>query len=101
MRYKDKVKQDMKDLDMDAQNWEALTTDRPNWKITLTQHLKSGEARLRETAAVKRARRKAQNKNPASVHVCDNCRRDCQSRIGLFSHRRRCTGQPQHQGHYP
>ena len=92
LRFKDVVKRDMRDLDIDINEWESIAADRSRWKATLTQHLKLGEKRLIREAADKRKRRKAQaSAVPISTsYLCDTCSRDCHSRIGLLSHSRRC-----------
>ena len=103
LRYRDVVKRDMIELDMDVKNWETLAADRPKWRLTLKKQLESNEQRLKNAATEKRARRKERvNVNrPASNFICDLCGRDCHARIGLSSHRRRCTGIRHHQGHHP
>lgn len=101
LRFRDIIKRDMKDLNMDVDNWEALADDRSAWRSSLTQHLRSGEERHQNTASEKRARRKERDNalRSASIFICDLCDRDCHARIGLSSHRRRCTGQRHPQGH--
>ena len=90
LRYKDVVKKDMKDLEINTNTWEAIAADRSRWKTTLTQRLKSGEEKRIQSAAAKREKRKAQAlAAPAeSNFICGQCRRDCHSRIGLSSHLR-------------
>jgi len=43
-------------------------------------------------ATGKRARRKERNNSNRleTIHRCDHCDRDCHSRIGLYSHKKRC-----------
>ena len=95
LRYKDVCKRGMKALDMDIESWENLASDRVKWRGTLKHLLKSGEDKLMNAAADKGARRKAQNiaNRPETTHICDLCNKDCHSRIGLHSHRRRCSVQ--------
>ncbi|XP_063595337.1 uncharacterized protein LOC134772300 [Penaeus indicus] len=71
-----------------------LLYGRPSkWRGALTQHLKSGEEKLSQAATERRARRKQSDSSnrPDTEHKCDFCNKDCHSRIGLFSHRRRCS----------
>ena len=92
LRYKDACKRDMKALDINTNFWEDIAADRTSWKNTLHKQLLTGEERLSAVAAEKRARRKETTVNrPESTHRCDLCDRDCHSRIGLYSHKRRCS----------
>ena len=95
LRFKDVCKRDMKALDIATESWEDLAADRTRWRSSLSSHLKSGEEKLMSVAADKRARRKARDNTtrPDTTFTCDVCDKDCHSRIGLYSHRRRCTTQ--------
>ena len=95
LRFKDVCKRDMRALDINTESWEGLANDRSRWRSTLNKHLKSGEEKLMNMAAVKRTSRKERNNSsgPDSIHRCDHCDRDCLSRIGLYSHKRRCPTQ--------
>ena len=94
LRFRDVCKRDMKALQMDPDHWEALAADRPKWRNSLMKHLKTGEENLTKAAMEKRARRKARlpvsNPNSDTAHKCTICGRVCGSRIGLYSHMRRC-----------
>lgn len=95
LRYKDVCKRDMKALDINVNSWENVATNRTVWRSMLYQHLKTGEEKMAAEAAAKRARRRERIANrPESSHKCDRCDRDCHSRIGLFSHKRRCSLYP-------
>ena len=93
LRFKDVCKRDMKALDIDISTWEELAQDRSSWRITLNAGLKAGEVKLRQLADAKRAKRKGKQLQPTAVtaYKCSRCNRDCHSRVGLYSHRRRCT----------
>ncbi|GAA6101903.1 uncharacterized protein LOC116952123 [Tachysurus ichikawai] len=83
LRYKEVCKKDMKMANINVNNWESYADDRPAQKAE----------KVRNTnLAKKRARRKANQQQPqqASAFTCSKCNRDCHSRIGLFSHSRRC-----------
>ena len=73
--------------------WEGLAADRTEWRSALKQHLETGEEKLMAAAADKLARRKEGSSSirPKTTHRCDVCNKDCHSRIGLFSHKRRCS----------
>ena len=83
----------MKALDIDPERWEELADDRDRWRQDLGRGLQRGEAKLRQAAEEKRARRKnSQQTTPGdSVFKCSHCNRDCHSRVGLYSHNRRCS----------
>lgn len=99
LRYKDVCKRDMKALDIDTTNWESLAENRVTWRHQLSSGLKKGEQILRAAADDKRKRRKASQQRPQStasptsdsVFTCQTCNRHCKSRIGLYSHSRRCS----------
>ena len=93
LRYKDVCIRDMKAVDIDIMSWEGLAADRTEWRNALKQHLETGEEKLMAAAADKRARRKEGSSSirPETIHRCDVCNKDCHSRIGLFSHKRRCS----------
>jgi len=93
LRFKDVCKRDMKALDIDPERWEELADDRDRWRRDLCRGLQRGEVKLRQAAEEKRARRKnSQQTTPGdSVFKCSHCNRDCHSRVGLYSHNRRCS----------
>ncbi|XP_047485900.1 uncharacterized protein LOC125036983 [Penaeus chinensis] len=102
LRFKDMCKRDMKALDINTDTWEDLASDRSSWRSTLHEKLQAGEGKLAEAEAEKRTRRKEAEANrltmpctatdrQETIHTCDSCGRVYHSRIGLFSHRRRCT----------
>ena len=43
----------MKALQMDPDHWEALAADRPKWRNSLMEHLKTGEMNLTKAAMVR------------------------------------------------
>ena len=95
LRYRDLVQRDMKTVDISTESWESLAANRSKWKGALTTHLKSREEKLPQAATERRARRKQSDSSdrPETLHTCDLCNRECRSRIGLYSHRRRCSSQ--------
>ena len=93
LRYIDVCIRDMKAVDIDTMSWEGLAADRTEWRSALKQHLETGEQKLMAAAADKRARRMEGSSSIRSETTprCDVCNKDCHSRIGLFSHKRRCS----------
>uniref|UniRef100_A0A0L8H028 Uncharacterized protein n=1 Tax=Octopus bimaculoides TaxID=37653 RepID=A0A0L8H028_OCTBM len=91
LRYRDVCRRDMKVLGINTNSWEDLAADRTSWRDTFHKQLQTGKENLRVAAAENRARRKEMTANrPDSTYRCNLCKRDCHSRIGLYSHRRRC-----------
>ena len=92
LRYKDACKRDMKALNINTNTWEDLAANRTSWRSTLHKQLQIGEEKLTAAAIEKRARRKEATVNrPEPIHTCDLCDKVCHSRIGLYSHKRRCS----------
>ena len=93
LRYKDVCIRDMKAVDIDTMSLEGLAADRMEWRSALKQHLETDEDKLMAAAADKRARRKEGRSSirPETTHRCDVCNKYCHSRIGLLSHKRRCS----------
>ena len=75
---------------MKIDSWEQLADDRPKWRATVHEHVVTSEARRHEFAAETR-RMAAQQKGTSVTKTCDLCGRQCLSRIGLHSHKRRCS----------
>ena len=95
-RFKDVCKRDMKACNINTESWEAFAVDRTMWKQIVSQGLESGEKAVRtanEGARAKRAPRQqaCTTLQQPPVLVCQFCIRSCSSRIGLFSHSRRCS----------
>ena len=96
LRFRDVCKRDLKALDIGVDTWEDLAADRDTWRQALHTGLKTSEAKQLLAAEEKRARRKNSQRRPPSSDspfTCTTCGRTCQSRIGLYSHSRRCSDQ--------
>ena len=95
LRYRYAVKRGMKAADINTESWESLAANRSKWRVALTNQLKAREEKLTKAATERRARRRLSGSSdrPETEHKCDLCIRDCHSRIGLYSHRRRCSSQ--------
>jgi len=86
----------MKAVDINlVESWESLAANRSKWREALTKRLKSGEEKLTQAATERRGLRKQSDSldRPETEHRCSLCNRDCHSRIGLYSQRRRCSSQ--------
>lgn len=92
LRYKDVCKKDMKLSDIDVNSWECLADDRSAWRLAVRQGIQKAEGTRNQDLAAKRAKRKQKQQQPqqASSFTCSKCKRDCHSRVGLYSHSRRC-----------
>jgi len=95
LRFKDVCKRDMKAADIDSNTWECSADNRQLWRATVSEGVKRAETTRSDHLADKRARRKARAASVAvsTPFVCNNCSRDCHSRVGLHSHSRRCHSQ--------
>ena len=70
LHYEDVCKRDVKALDINTNSWEDLAADRMMWRSTLNQHLKTGEKKLVNVEAGRRAGRKERNNSnrPETTH---------------------------------
>ena len=91
-RYKDQLKRQLNQADINSSEWEQLAENRSEWRATIKSSSGNFEKDRRAAAAEKRQRRKASASQPPSdtTHVCPQCATVCKSRIGLFSHLRAC-----------
>ena len=91
-RFKDVVKNNLKAVSIDVEDWEKMTENRSVWRKVIYDGCKGFEARRVDHSIVKRALRKQDASNiPDSFqteHVCDICSRACLSKAGLVSHMR-------------
>ena len=97
LRFKDVCKRDMKACKIDVESWEYSADARDIWRFQVSSGLQNSEDTLRDQAEEKRAKRKASSQQhpPTSAQdepqfTCPGCGRTCRSRIGLYSHTRRC-----------
>ena len=96
LRFKDVCKRDMKAAEIDFNTWESSANNRQLWRATVNEGVRRAEAKRNDQLADKRKRRKSRAASVAlpSTFICNNCWRDCHSRVGLHSHSRRCNQQP-------
>lgn len=92
LRFKDVCKKDMQQCKIDVATWESLAGDRSSWRRAVKSCVQEGENARNAALTEKRERRKNKQQRPQqpSNFVCSKCNRDCHSRIGLYSHSRRC-----------
>lgn len=93
LRYRDVCKRDMQAANISIETWEEVASDRNAWRHAVKSGTEKSEKERAITREGKRQRRKASiaNQPNDSVFTCNGCDRDCHSRIGLHSHRRRCS----------
>ena len=94
LRFKDVCKRDMKSMDIGVDNWEDAAKDRARWRQEVQKGIQKSETVLSQAAAERRARRKAPKSASAgnsSTFKCNHCHRDCLSRVGLYSHTKKCS----------
>ena len=96
LRFKDVCKRDLKLGNIHPADLESTAADRDTWWLTVKSGVQLNERRREDQWEEKRQRRR---QRAASVAVlgeadagftCSKCNRICRSRIGLFSHSRRC-----------
>ena len=96
--FKDVCKRDMLASGLPTDNWETHAADWGDWRSLCSLALQAGETRLEAEADEGRAKRKAAANTTecvpsAYVFFCNGCGRTCRSRIGLYSHERKCVSQ--------
>ena len=94
LRFKDVCKRDMKACDISPADWEVVAEDRDRWRQAVREGIRQADEKRSQKAAEKRDRRKrstASTSSQPSNCTCTTCSRDCHSRIGLYSHSRRCS----------
>ncbi len=96
LSYKDAFKRDMKACSIKPESWEGIASDRKLWKNTVAEGLEVSETAVVKSNNERRLRRKASRQHTTNVaetpvFICQDCERACKSRIGLYSHRRRCA----------
>nr|KAG5703610.1 hypothetical protein BaRGS_000995 [Batillaria attramentaria] len=83
----------MKLADIDPSTWEGAAEDRQLWRVSVSEGVKRAETARDDQLADRRARRKARaaSVSAPTPYICTKCSRDCHSRVGLYSHSRRCN----------
>ena len=95
LRYKDVCRRDMKAGNINSTGWEDVAADRSRWRLAVRAGIQSCEKRREEQWEERRERRRRREASaptePSADFTCTNCDRACRSRIGLYSHSRRCN----------
>ena len=105
MRFKDVIKHNLKELEIDDKIWETLSENRSVWRKMIFDGCKSFEKKRTEHSNLKRALRKQDTsvipENDRSNHICNTCDRVCLSKAGLVCHQRSHGNPlPQHPEHH-
>ena len=98
LRYKDVCKRDLKAGGFNPSDLETAASDRSGWRSTTQAVIKEAEERRASRWEEKRLRKEqllqsapSQTGRQERVFTCSRCNRQCGSRIGLYSHTRRCN----------
>jgi hypothetical protein len=97
LRYKDVCKRDLKAGNVNPAVWEVEAADRCRWRQAVKASIKVSEKK-REYEWEERKKHRRQRvaladiepTDPGTYYTCSNCNRACRSKIGLYSHSRRC-----------
>ena len=90
--HQGRLQRDLKRISIPTTSWEDIVDDRAAWRLAVREGVVTAEAARNNALAQKRASRKQQDlilREPLSF-VCAKCSRNYHSRIGLFSHSRKC-----------
>ncbi|XP_063892975.1 uncharacterized protein LOC135117521 [Helicoverpa armigera] len=91
LRFKDCIKRDMAAFKIDHRDWEKLAEKRPEWRKRVAEGRKFCDEAWFGVLADKRQKRHEHSSTLMSSYFsCQACGKRCRSRIGLFSHERRC-----------
>ena len=93
LRFKDICKRDLKDCGIEPADLQTASSNRTNWRTVSRLGSRQDEERKLSQQRKKKDERKqksssAPEKSPA--FSCTRCGRACHSRIGLYSHSKRC-----------
>ncbi|XP_046962200.1 uncharacterized protein LOC124531734 [Vanessa cardui] len=93
LRYKDCAKRDMVAFNIPSSRWEELAEDRAKWRRLIHAGQSKHDDAWFKVLKEKRVRRHERASNPrppGGAYTCRECGRRILSRIGLFSHERKC-----------
>ena len=92
LRFKDKLKSNLKALEFDLSEWEDLSQQRQEWHHQCHSRVKSFKKRriehLKKSRLERKSRSDSTTSNPTSSLTCPDCGKMCRSAAGLGSHRR-------------
>ena len=93
--FKDVCKRDLKAGNISLAGWVALAEERSHWRLVVKAGTQACEERREEQWDERKERRwlraASVSTEPSTELICNNCNQACQSRIGLYSHTRRCN----------
>lgn len=90
-RFKDSLKVDLEDFNIDITTWENAASDRPAWRSMIHKGALHSEVQRSNAAKEKRRPRKARAENSINTPPTpwfQTCGRGFYARIGLISHQR-------------
>ena len=97
LRWKDSLKDTLKQSNISTTQWQDTATDRSTWRRSVHDGLMIYDNSRRERNATKRARRHAARNATTTTsqdaYMFRHCGRTCSSRIGILSHERACNKQ--------
>ena len=80
------------EFSINVANWDRVAQDGVGWRAAVFMGAKSREENRVQRAVDNRQRRKAPTMDDSTVfYYCSHCQKPCRSRIGCFSHERRCV----------
>lgn len=97
LRFRDVVKRDLVGMNISVDSLEQLADDRTKWRATVHEHIMASQARQHKVAAKTHRMRSEysaalqEGTTVTTTYQCDLRGRQCLSRIGLLSHKRRCS----------
>ena len=91
LRFKDICKRDLKDCGIEPADLQTASSNRTNWRtISRLGSRQAEERKMSQQRKKKEERKQKPSSAPEDIHTCTRCGRACHSRIGLYSHSRRC-----------
>ena len=97
LRWKDSLKDILKQSNISTTQWQDTATDRSTWRRSVHDGLMLYDNSRRERNATKRTRRQAARNATTTAsqdaYMCRHCGRTCSSRIGILSHEKACQKQ--------
>ncbi len=103
LRWKDSLKDTLKQSNISTTQWQDTATDRSIWRRSIPGGLMLYDESRRQRNATKRAHRHAASKATSSAsqdaYMCRHCGKTCSSRIGILIHERACNKQRGYDSH--
>ena len=95
LRYKDILRRDLLEADIDPDTYAELATNRPGWRMSVHSGIAASEERLRTKAEERRLERKRKeairhtlDAPSLSVFPCPHCQTVFKNQRGLYNHLR-------------